>query len=134
MLVAATPVCHGVLFEVRPDMLGVALQTTGIVLVLSGLLRQPASEARLIAALACFAMAMCIKQQFVIAPLVSLVVIVAACARGRAGRATLDALLSIGLAIVVVYYGAEEWMTAGRMSRSIVVAAARVRTIHPADW
>ena len=33
LLVAATPVYGGLQFEVRPDMLGIALQTTGIVLV-----------------------------------------------------------------------------------------------------
>ena len=42
--------------------------------------------------------------------------------------------VSIALAIVVLYYGMEEWITAGRMSRSVLVAAGSVGKVHPADW
>ena len=53
---------------------------------------------------------------------------------GRLGLASIVRCVSIALAIVVLYYGMEEWITAGRMSRSILVAAGSVGNVHPSDW
>ena len=50
LLVAATPIYGGIPFEVRPDMLGIAFQTTGILLVLTALATTPIREAKLNAA------------------------------------------------------------------------------------
>ena len=69
-----------------------------------------------------------------VAPLVSLFLMSGARARGRLGLASIMRCVSIASAIVVLYYGAEEWITAGRMSRSIVVAAGSVGKVHPANW
>ena len=82
LLVAATPVYGGLQFEVRPDMLGIGLQTTGILLVLGALVTEPIAKAKLTAAFLCFALACCIKQHFVVAPLVSLLLMFGAQARG----------------------------------------------------
>ena len=134
LLVAATPVCSGLPFEVRPDMLGIGLQTTGILLVLSAIAASPIGNARLVAGFGCFALAACIKQHFVVAPVLSAFLLAGARARGRIGLAPVLRCVSIGLAIVAIYYGVEEWGSGGRMSRSIVVAAGTVGKVHPADW
>jgi hypothetical protein len=134
LLVAATPVCASVPFEVRPDMLGIGLQTTGILVVVAAIMTVPIGESWLTASFGCFALAACIKQHFVVAPLVSLVLLLGAWARGRLGLVPILRSLALFLAIVVVYYGMEEWLTAGRMSRSIVIAASSAGQVHPADW
>ena len=78
LLAASTPIYGGISFEVRADMLGVAFQTTGILLLLKALVPACAGAASLSAAAVCFAVAMCIKQQYVVAPLVSLALITGA--------------------------------------------------------
>ena len=66
------------------------------------------------------------------APLVSLLVVMRAHAArpDRLDRGSHVSMSDHGLAIVVVYYGLEEWVSAGRMSRSIVVAAGQ-RGVSP---
>jgi hypothetical protein len=71
LLVAGIPVHGGLALEVRPDILGIGLQTTGILLVLSALNASRVAETRLAAAFACFGIALCVKQHFVMAPLIS---------------------------------------------------------------
>ena len=134
LLVAGAPIFSGIPFEVRPDMLGIAFQTNGIALVLAALTTTPFREVKLNAAATCFAVAVCVKQQYAVAPLVSLALMVGARARGRLGLAPIVRCLSIALAIVVLYYGTEEWITAGRMSQSVLIAAGNVGRVHPADW
>ena len=85
LLVAATPIYGGIPFEVRPDMLGIAFQMTGILLVLAAIANVPVRESKLNAAAVCFAAAVCTKQQFLVAPLVSVVLMVEARASGRLG-------------------------------------------------
>jgi hypothetical protein len=134
LLVAGTPISGGFLFEVRPDMLGIGFQTTGILLALSSLGNAPIREAKLTAAFACFAVAACVKQHYIAAPLVGLFLMAGAWVRGRLSLESIMRCVTIAGAIVILYYGVEEWITAGRMSRSILVAAGSVRTVHPSDW
>ena len=119
LLVAATPVCSGLPFEVRPDMLGIGLQTTGILFVLSAIAVSPIGNARLMAGFGCFALAACIKQHFVVAPVVSaFFVLRPGRGAGSASRRSCDAF-RIGLAIVAIDYGVEEWEAeAGCRARS----------------
>ena len=79
-------------------------------------------------------LAACVKQQYVVAPLVSLCLLLGAWVRGRLGLAPILRCLSIASAVVVLYYGTEEWITGGRMSQSVFVAARNVGQVHPADW
>jgi hypothetical protein len=134
LLVAATPIYGGIPLEVRPDMLGIALQTTGIFLVHAALATAPVREAKLNAAAACFAVAVCIKQQYLVAPLVSLVLMAGARARGRLGSAAIVRFVAISSCLTLFYYGAEEWVTSGRMSKSVFIAARNVSRVRPADW
>src|SRR5207249_3411155 len=41
--------------------------------------------------------------------------------------------LLLGSSIVLLVYGAEEWATGGRLSQAVVVAAANLGRVHPAD-
>ena len=81
---------------------------------------------RLAAAFACFGVALCVKQHFVMAPLISLFLLVWNRARCRLGLVSIVRYVLIALTIVVLYYSMEEWVTEGRMSRSILVAAGNV--------
>jgi len=132
--VAATPVFSGLPFEVRPDMLGVGLQTFGVLLLLAALLRERPGESGLHTAFACFGLAACIKQQFVVAPAIGTVLLMAAWAHGRIGLKAIARPILTALAIVGLCYGLDEWGTGRRMSRSVFVAAGSVGRIHPADW
>ena len=73
----------GVPFEVRPDMLGVGFQTTGVLLLLAALRGGTARRRGFLAAFACFGLAAGIKQLFVVAPAISTVLLLAAWRRGR---------------------------------------------------
>ena len=75
--------------------------------------RRRSARRKLNAAAACFAVAVCIKQQYVVAPLVSLVLMSGARARGRLGLAAILRFVSIASASTLLYYGAEEWITGG---------------------
>ena len=134
LLVASTPIFGGVPFEVRPDILGIGIQTSGILLVLAALSAVPLREARLIPAAACFAVAICIKQQYLIAPLLSVVFLTAAQASGRLSVPSIVRFVAVGSGLPLLYYGGEEWITGGQMSRSVFVAALTVGQAHPADW
>ena len=86
------------------------------------------------AAAACFAVAVCIKQQYLVAPLVSVALMAIARARGRLGIAAIVRFVSIASVPTLFYYGAEEWVTGGWMSKSVLIAARNVSRVHPADW
>ena len=134
LLVAATPVHGGLPLEVRPDILGIGLQTTGILLVLSALNGSRVAVRRLAAAFACFGVALCVKQHFVMAPLISVVLLARAWARGRIAFVSLASSVLIAMTIVGLYYGTEERMTHGGMSQSILFAAGNAESVHPSDW
>lgn len=134
LLVAGTPVYGGIFFEVRPDMLGIAFQTAGILLMLRALGPARTGTVSVNAAAVCFAIAMCIKQQYLVAPLVSVALMAGVWARGRLGLTSVLRFLAIASALPLLYYGVEEWITSGRMSACVFTAARSVGKVHPADW
>jgi hypothetical protein len=134
LLVAATPVHGGLPLEVRPDILGIGLQTTGILLVVSAINVPRVAVGGVAAAFACFGVAMCVKQHFVMAPLISSLLLVRAWVRGQIALVSIASCGLIAMTIVVFYYGTEEWISEGRMSRSILFAARSAETVHPSDW
>jgi hypothetical protein len=134
LLIAATPVCAAVPFEVRPDMLAVGLQTTGIFIVTAMLVGPLQGSKGVLAAFGCFAVAGCVKQHFVAAPLVSTLLLAAAVARGRMRARAVAGGIAFLLLIVGSYYALEEWISGGQMSRSVFIAAWNVREVHPASW
>ena len=79
LLAAATPVYGGLPFEVRPDLIGVALQTWGVVLILAELLSErPPDKAKILLAFAFFALAGCMKQHLVVTPGVAFLFLIGA--------------------------------------------------------
>jgi hypothetical protein len=133
-LIAATPVLAGVPFEVRPDMLGILLQTTGVLCVLAALHSQNPGAVPLLPAFAGFALAVCVKQTFVAPALVSTTLLVAAWRRGRIDLARIERGLLLAFLIVFTVYGIEEFATAGRMSQAVLEAALEVPKVHPGSW
>ncbi len=134
LLIAASPVLAGQPFTVRPDMIGIALQTIGVLLVLSVIGGEAGSTARLAWGYAAFGLAVCVKQHFVAAALVSTVLLLEASRRGqvRPGRIVRCLLLAGGIAMIV--YGAEWVVTGGLIWDSAFVAASAVGRVHPGDW
>ncbi len=134
LLAAATPVYGGLQFEVRPDLIGVALQTWGVVFVFAAVLTErPPDLRRVLLAFAFFALAGCVKQHLVVAPGVALLLLSGARMPGRLRWKVIAGAMVVDALILVSYYGIEEWATAGRMSRSML-AAKEASVIHPSTW
>jgi Dolichyl-phosphate-mannose-protein mannosyltransferase len=133
LLIAASPVVGVMPYTVRPDMLGVALQTTGVLLVLSVLRSERPKGITLAAAFAAFGLALCVKQHYVMAPAVSMFLVMSAWLRGSLSFNVVTRGLLTGLAIVLLLYGTEELVTGGRMSQAVFRAASTASRVHPAD-
>ncbi len=82
-IVAALPLAGVQPYAVRPDMLGVGLQTTGILWVLSALQFNDSKGRRLTAAYVAFGLAFCVKLHFIATSIVCTGLLLAA--RGGAG-------------------------------------------------
>jgi hypothetical protein len=134
LVILSAPILSGFPFAVRPDMVGIALQTAGILLVLSALQAERTGAVRLHSAYAAFGLAVCVKQHELGAAAVGTGMLLAAWLRGRLPFRLLVSSLMVGASITLLVLGAEEYATNGRMSRAIVLAAASVGRIHPADW
>jgi hypothetical protein len=134
LLVAAAPILGGISSSVRPDQLGVALQTAGLLLVLESLRDDRPGTARLLGASAAFGLAICVKQHDMGVALVSTGLLLAACRRGRIGLPKLGGILLVAPTIALIIYCTEERVTGGRMSQAVFRAAAYVGQVHPADW
>ncbi len=134
LLLLASPVLGGTPFSVRPDMMGVALQTTGVLLVLSYLQNPRAGHSKVTWAFALFGLAICTKQHLVTGAAISVCVLTAGWRRGRVSLKRLVRGLSVGIAIVAADYCAEELANGGRMSQAVFGAAASVSRVHPGGW
>jgi hypothetical protein len=134
LLAAATPVYGGLPVEVRPDMIGIALQTWGVVFVFGALLEEgPRDPRKVLLAFACFALAGCVKQHLVVASGVAVIFLMGARKQKLLSLKTIGGAILIDAIILFFYYGLEEWATAGRMSRSML-AAKEAAVIHPSNW
>jgi hypothetical protein len=134
LLIAAMPVLAGQPFAVRPDMIGVALQTTGVLMVLETLRLKRVRGVSLLGAYAAFGLAVCVKQHFLAAPAVSTGLLLWSWWRGRVAWPAIERSLLVAGAIVAALYGLEGMATGGRMWQAVVVAAGSVGRIHPAGW
>ena len=133
LVFAASPVLAGFPVAVRPDLLGVALQSAGVLLVLSALRAGKAGGAKVTAAFGAFGLAVCVKQHLVAAPLVSLGLLLAGRFRGRVGRGQTERGLALAAAVVAAVYGTEQVLTGGQVWQSAFVAASAVGRVHPAE-
>jgi Dolichyl-phosphate-mannose-protein mannosyltransferase len=134
LLIAASPIVGVMSYTVRPDMLGVALQTTGVLLVLSVLRSERPKGTTLAAAFAAFGLALCVKQHYVAAPAISTFFLMSAWLRGHLSFNLIMRALLTGLAIVLAVYGTEELVTGGRMSQAVFRAASMASRVHPANF
>jgi hypothetical protein len=134
LLIASAPVLSGQPFAVRPDMAGVALQTTGVLLVLSALGGGSGAGRRVIWGYAAFGLAACVKQHMVATAAVSTILLLLA---GRGSQVRLGAIvrgLAVGVGIGAFVYGVEWVMTGGRIWEAAFVAARDVGRVHPGGW
>ena len=134
LLIGASPALAGQPFAVRPDMVGVALQTVGVLLVLSVLGGASGTGQRVVWSYLLFGLAACVKQQFVVSAIVSTVLLLSASRRGRVPFGTIMRGLAVCVAVVAFAYGVEWVVTGGRIWEAVFVAARGVGRVHPADW
>lgn len=132
LLVASAPVFGSFPATVRPDTLGVMLQTLGAGLVLRAL--RDSTPRGLPGAYACFALAFATKQHDVFVGLLSSALLGAAWWRGRLRPGPIVVAHLLGAGVVIGYYGLEQWWTAGAMFRSVFELPAAFGKITPADW
>ncbi len=134
LLLAALPVVDGLPITVSSDMLGIAFQTLGVLLTLKALEPGKGGRTLLIGAYLSFGLAVCVKQTYVVTPLVSTILLIAAQVRGRLKSRGFGQALLIALAVVSANFGAEWWLTAGRVFEPVFVVAGSLGRLRPADW
>lgn len=134
LLILATPLLGSQPYSVRPDMMGIAFQTTGLLLVLTALRSKKRRGVMVAAAFTAFALTVCVKQHFVVVPVVSTVLLLAAWRRDRHASLLIGGGVLLASTIVLAVYGTEEVVTDGHLSRAIFLAAANVGGVHPGDW
>ena len=108
LLIAATPLLDPQPYSVRPDMMGIALQTTGLLLIMKVVRSKRRRSVMLLAAFAAFALAACVKQHFVVVAATSTVWLLVACGRDQSTLRQIARGLLLALAIVFLVYGTEE--------------------------
>ena len=131
LLFLASPILAGLPFAVRPDMLGVALQSLGILLVLASLNKAGGSKLRLIGGYAAFGLALCVKQNLVVELAVCSVLLLRNRRAAGISMASVVLCLATCAAIVSTVYAAEWVITAGAIWQSAFVAAGEVGGIYP---
>ncbi len=127
LLVASCPALDAYPFAVRPDLLGVALQTWGVALTLESI---GEDRRRLVAASIFFGLAACVKQHLVVAWGVMIAI---ATLRGQPRPSSVARLMGPGLATAGLLYAVEAIITGGRLWDSAFVVASGVGRVHPGD-
>jgi hypothetical protein len=133
-LFASAPVVGAIPFTVRPDMLGIALQTTGALIILKALRAERTGGLAVAGAFAAFGLAMCTKQHLVGGFSAATILVLMACRRGRVSPRLVALGVLTTAAVATAVYGTEEVATEGRMSQAVFVAAIESARVHPADW
>jgi hypothetical protein len=134
LLIVMAPGIGGLSFSVRPDTLGLAFQTIGIALVLQAVGTKRPRPSMVLAAYACFALAVCTKQHFIMSAVLSTLLLMRDARAGIHRPAVVAGGVGVFLIVVLAVYGLEELGTEGRMSRSVFFAAGSVGQIHPGGW
>lgn len=134
LLVVSSPVVGFYPVMTRPDVLGVFLQTLGVFLVLSVVLREGAPARRVLAASLAFALAFCVKQHDVSPMIVSAGLLSIAWIKRRELRRAVERAFLAGVALVIAYYLAEDVITSGRMSHAVFVLPSVFRGYGQDDW
>ncbi|HEV3164961.1 MAG TPA: hypothetical protein VGZ22_13105 [Isosphaeraceae bacterium] len=134
LLVASARVVGNYAVTVRADMLGVLLQTFGVLGVIRALIDRPDRPGGLGASYAAFALAFCVKQHDVVTAAVSSILLLAAAIRKPGWRSpVLRAHLCAALVVAVVL-GLDELITTGRMSQMAFVQPMELGRIARSSW
>ena len=135
LLIASSPIYGSYGFTVKPDSLGIASQTAGFALALTALRRgREASILLVVAAGVAFALAACTKQHLIVAGGVAATLLLVSAARGKVRWSAALIGLVAGAIVTAAYYGCEEWVTGGMMSRSVFRVSSRLRETAYAGW
>jgi len=113
----------------RPDLLGVWLQTAGTLAVLRA--REAGRPRGLVTAAVCFALAACVKQHDLASAAVSLAVLGREALRRPDWRNPLARALLVGAGLAAGYYVAEDLLTSGRIERSVLGMSREVGRAAP---
>ena len=134
-LIASSAIFGSFGFTVRPDTLGLALQTSGFALTLAALTdgRQTRGGRILLAGIA-FGLAACVRQNLLVAAGISAAMLLIASARGRVSRAATTSGLALGAIVPIAYYGWEQWVTAGHLAEAVFVLPSRLRETAGGSW
>lgn len=134
-LVAASPILGNLAVMLRPDAVGVGLQTFGVLLVLHVLRDGRGDAARLVLGYAAFALAFSMKQQNLTAAVVCSLLLGLAWLRGRAPLVPILAAHAAAVAVVGSDLALENVVTGGRMFRSVFVyPGGPFRDLNYAGW
>lgn len=136
-LIVSSPILAGFPFAVRPDLVGVALQTWSIAFAAEDILAMSAGHRpgrRLVVASILFGLAACVKQHLVIAWAIAAAWVAADLLRRRVGLGRLVEVVVPGALTVFLVYGTEWLATAGRIWGAAFAAAACVGMVHPGGW
>ncbi len=135
LLIASSPVFGSFGFTVRPDTLGIGLQTVAFGLVLRSLQKDSGpSLGRLVVCGIFFGLTACIKQHLIVAGGLASLLMMARASQGRVAWWKVLVGLGSGLVVIGAYYGAEQWVTRGWMWRSVYELPSRLRELAPASW
>ena len=134
LLVAAAPVFGSFPATVRPDTLALAFQTAGVALAMGWICGGCRSARDLMAAYACFGLAVGARQNFVVSAALTSAFVAVEVIRGRARIGAVAAAHALAAAIVVGYYALEQAATGGRMAHAVFEVAGELRRFNYASW
>ena len=136
-LLLASPLLGNLAIMLRPDALGVGLQTLGLWLALQATQEESGRENRtqLVRAAAVFALAFCVKQQNVTLAFMSCLPVLIAFRQGRIPLKTVAFAGVAGFVTVFGILGMENLLTSGRMWQTVFVyPSGPFRAINYAGW
>jgi len=134
LLLAASPLLAGQPFAVRPDMLGIALQSAGLYLILSALVGEGRSNSRILWGYVAFGLALCVKQHLVVEAGICTVFLIWKSRGAGIPISTIARAIAVCALIVTTVYGAEWVITGGEIWNSAFVAARQVGQIYPGGF
>lgn len=134
LVIAASAVISSFPVSVRPDTLGIALQTLGIALTIRGLNRPHRVFRDFIPPFIAFALAFCVKQHLIVGWGLSILILIYEYLHKRIDLKTLVVPIAAGPAIVAVYFGIEQATTRGMLIESIFVIPGLLGQAAAGSW
>jgi hypothetical protein len=134
LLLASSPILGSFPVTVRPDTLGLALQTWGVVCVLDGLRHESVVMRSFVLGYLAFGLAACTKQHDVITCIICSGLLASEAARRRVRVAPLIVAHIAAIAVVIIVYAVEERITRGMMIRSVFYLPHAFGRVAHASW